>query len=85
MNSPGGLLDYEVCACWSSANGFCEKSGQLCATSFSGANAEVTVVMNMDCGNPDVGYLDIQVKPVFGAFNYDCGDWSVSWSIIEGS
>ena len=83
FNSPGNGLWYEVCACWSSATGFCAKSGQKCATSVNGGTVTVQVNMDMNCGSDDSGYLDVEIRPDSPTLDKSCSNWTAAWSIFE--
>ena len=83
LNAPGGSVNYQMCACWSSNSSLCAKSEQTCVVSNGGANATINLNADMNCGSEDVVYLDVQVSPAIALLDYGCDNWSVSWSVDE--
>ena len=83
FNSPGSGLWYEICACWSSASGFCEKSSQKCATSINGGTVTVQVNMNMTCTQTDKGWMDVEIRPDTPSLDKSCSNWTAAWSVFE--
>ncbi len=70
-----------MCACWSSAAGYCDLAAEVCITSDFGISQFIQLDMPGEWGQTDHGYLDIQVYSIYG--DESCGDWSVVWTIYE--
>ena len=83
FNSPGSGLGYEICACWSSASGFCEKSSQKCVTSVNGSTVTVQVNMAMTCTQTDKGWMDVEIRPDIPSLDKSCSNWTAAWSVFE--
>jgi hypothetical protein len=81
FTSPPGEW-YIICACWSSGFEKCGKSENVCKTS-KGTNVNITLEMDMECGESDTGYLDVEVKPHTSSLDYHCADWIATWAISE--